>query len=214
MSHSLTLVIDFETANTQATSACAIGMVVIENQKIIHTESLKIRPPTDRFMFSYIHGITWNEVKNEPTFDEQWDLKLKQWFDRADTLVAHNIGFDSRVLKATADHYQIAVPELKKTCTVQIARNDLSIKPANLANVCQVLGIKLNHHEAMSDAMASAYIYLYHQTGIEYWKTDKTRKVAAPGPLEIDIEKMGALNSEKSLALMKKLLKSPKSRSK
>jgi DNA polymerase-3 subunit epsilon len=206
----LTLVIDFETANMNANSACAVGMVVLENHQIIHTESLMIRPPEQRFQFTAIHGITWARVALEPNFEEHWHLKLKQWFKRADTLVAHNVGFDSRVLKATAGHYSIRLPELKKVCTVQISKNQLDIKPSNLAHVSKTLGISLNHHEAMSDAMASAYIYLYSQTGDKIWQQKKAKPTEADSNLNLDLDRIGAMNSKKSLELMKSLLKGKK----
>ncbi len=163
------LVIDFETANLSPTSACALGLVVIEKDSIIHRELFMIRTPTPQFMFTHIHGITWNDVKDAPTFDTIWKEKIEPWFSKASLLVAHNIGFDERVLRATGRHYGIEIPRIKTECTVKLSRYKLAIKPANLANVSQELGITLNHHEALSDAMASAYIYLHVKTGTKPW---------------------------------------------
>lgn len=168
-SKGLTLVIDFETANTSSTSACALGMVVLDQYKIIHTESMLIRPPTQFFAFTHIHGLCWNDVKDAHSFDEVWHNRLQKWFKRAGKLVAHNIAFDDRVLTSTSQHYGIEIKPVRKECTVKLSRNDLRIYPANLANVSKTLGIELNHHEAMSDAMAAAHIYIYAKTGDKPW---------------------------------------------
>ena len=165
----VTLVIDFETANLSPTSACALGLVVIENHSIIHSERFLIRPPNELFVFTHIHGLTWKDVKNAPHFGEIWEQKLAPWFEKANLLVAHNIGFDHRVLKASAKHYGHDVPRINTDCTVKLSRYQLAISPANLANVSNLLGITLNHHEALSDAMASAYIYIYAKTGTKPW---------------------------------------------
>jgi DNA polymerase-3 subunit epsilon len=165
----LTLVIDFETANYSPTSACSLGFVAIEGNQIVHQESFFIRPPTEQFMFTHIHGLTWDHVKDAPTFADHWEGRLKPWFDRAKRLVAHNVSFDERVLRSTGAHYQLDIPRIKTECTVKLSRYKLGISPANLKNVSDTLGIELNHHEAMSDAMASAYIYLHVTTGEKPW---------------------------------------------
>ena len=84
-----------------------------------------------------------------------------------------NIQFDARVLKATAEHHQISLPVKPTECTVHLARNQLKITPAKLNNVCDVLKIPLKHHEALSDSLASAYIYLHAKTGEKPWLTGK-----------------------------------------
>ncbi len=221
------LVIDFETANTSATSACAIGAILLENNEIIQKYSTFIKPPSSVFQFTYIHGITWDQVKNSPTFKEMWDQEFKAMYESVDLVVAHNIGFDSRVLKATAEHHGIKLPHKPTDCTVKIARNQLEIKPAKLDNVCKELKIPLTHHEALSDSLASAYIYIYAKTGEKPWLTgkpttlqyemivdDATPITALPPKARTkeDREKewsdaISSMNSEKSKNLLASLLK-------
>jgi len=110
-----------------------------------------------------------------------WESELGSMYESADLLVAHNIGFDSRVLKATAEHHAIKMSDKPTACTVKIARGDLKITPAKLDNVCRVLDIPLQHHEALSDSLASAYIYIYAQTGEKHWlKKSSGEKVYEP----------------------------------
>lgn len=163
------LVLDFETANTHATSACSVGFVVLENFKVVHEAMALIKPPMSVFQFTSIHGITWNQVKNERPFSEVWDEVLSPWYLKSKLFIAHNVSFDQRVLHACGTHYGIKIPRMKTECTVKLARYKLGIKPANLANVSKHLEIELNHHEALSDAQASANIYIHVKTGEKPW---------------------------------------------
>ena len=44
-------------------------------------------------------------------------------------------------------------------CTFRIYQK-MGFKPARLNSCCEVMGIELNHHEALSDARACAQLYL------------------------------------------------------
>ena len=155
--------IDFETANPKRNSACAIGLVRVEGGQIVKECSLLIRPPSRWFKFTYIHSITWDDVRDKPTFKEIWP-EIAPFILAGDFLVAHNAPFDHSVLKSTCHHYGIPLPELKFKCTVRLARYGLGIRPAKLSNVCRVLGIPLeNHHDALCDAKACAQIMLRAQ---------------------------------------------------
>lgn len=157
MSNSSFLAIDFETANYASDSACAIGLVRVRNGKIESNEHFLIKPPSREFVFTYIHGLTWNHVASAPTFGEIWP-KLKPFFDDIEFVVAHNVGFDRKVLASCCDRYDIELPKYKYQCTVQLARKVMGIYPTNLPTVCNRLKIELNHHDAMSDALACAKI--------------------------------------------------------
>ena len=217
------LVIDFETANTSATSACAIGAVLIEDDVITQKYYSLIKPPSSVFQFTYIHGITWEQVKDAPTFKEMWEKDFASLYQSASLIVGHNIGFDARVLKATAEHHQVNLPEKPTECTVKLARNQLEIKPAKLDNVCKTLQIPLEHHQALSDSLASAYIYLYAKTGEKPWLTgcapikqyefivDETPLTALPTSapkIAVNIEdSISELNTPESRARFVELLK-------
>ncbi|MBS4028671.1 MAG: 3'-5' exonuclease [Ignavibacteriales bacterium] len=153
------LAIDFETANYYPDSACALGFARVENNTIVQKDCYLIRPPTRWFVFSELHGITWDDVKDKPTFGELWNT-MKTHFHDVDFVVAHNASFDKRVLAGCCATYRVAMPKVKFKCTVEYSRNILGIKPANLPNVCKELGIPLNHHDAASDTEACAKIML------------------------------------------------------
>lgn len=153
------LAIDFETSDYAADSACSIGLVRVENGIITGEYTHLIRPPRRIMRFTDVHGIRWNDVENMPTFGEIWQ-NILPLFKEIHFLVAHNASFDRRVLNACCEHYGITTPEMPFRCTVQVARNHFKIKPAKLSNVCDVLGIDLTHHEALSDARACAKIMI------------------------------------------------------
>ena len=153
------LAIDFETANYSRDSACSIGIVRVEKNKIVHKAVHLIRPPSRDFIFTYIHGITWNDVKSAPTFKEVWK-NIKSYFEGIDFLAAHNAGFDSGVLKACCSTHGIIPPDTPFKCSMALARKIWNLRPTKLSDVCNHLAIELNHHEALSDAHACAQIIM------------------------------------------------------
>lgn len=151
--------IDFETANYAANSACAVGLVKVVGGEIAELMVHLIRPPTRQFTFTHIHGLRWSDVAKAADFGALWPV-IANFLEGAEFLAAHNASFDRGVLRACCASYKIAAPTLPFKCTVQLARRVLDIRPTKLSDVCRVLEIPLNHHEALSDAMACAKIVL------------------------------------------------------
>ena len=151
--------IDFETADYGRDSACAVALVKVENDRIVDREFSLIRPPRREFVFSYLHGITWDMVRNAPTFGDLWP-GLERWLRGVEFLAAHNASFDRGVLEACCRGAGLAVPEYPFECTVRMARSVFGIYPTRLDCVCGALGIPLVHHQADSDAEACARIVL------------------------------------------------------
>jgi DNA polymerase-3 subunit epsilon len=151
--------IDFETADHGPDSACAVGLVRVEGMKVVGRESLRIRPPRRRFLFTYIHGITWEMVQDAPDFAEAWP-RLAPLLDGASVLAAHNAPFDRRVLAACCAAARLSAPDLPFVCTVQLARRRWGLRPNDLPSVCRRLGIGLIHHDPLSDAEACARIVI------------------------------------------------------
>lgn len=153
------LALDFETANRRADSACAIGLVRVEANQIVQRDYFLIRPPQQWFEFSFIHNIHWEDVATQPHFGELWH-KLNRHFSEIDFIAAHNASFDRRVLHACCETYGVDKPSQDFICTVQLARRVWKIYPTKLPNVCDRLGILLDHHQALSDAEACAQIVI------------------------------------------------------
>ena len=151
--------IDFETANREPNSACAIGVSIVRDGRLVDTVTSLIKPPSRYFEFTYIHGLTWQDVRKAPDFGEVWQ-ELWPLIADLDHFAAHNAPFDRKVLQTCCRAHGIPVPEKKFVCTVQVARAMFSIRPTKLPNVCARLDIPLNHHDAHSDAEACARILI------------------------------------------------------
>lgn len=170
---SVFVAIDFETADQGRDSACSVGLVRVEHGAITQKVVQLLRPPRleggdlftpapAEFMFTYIHGIKPQQVLDAPTFAQAWP-KLAPILKGADFVAAHNAPFDSGVLNACCEAAGLPKPAHRFVCTVRLARSTWSIYPTKLNNVCQQLKIELNHHEALSDALACAQIVIAAQ---------------------------------------------------
>jgi len=151
--------LDFETADYGRDSACALGLVRVENRQIVRRTYSLIKPPRRRFVFTYLHGITWEDVANQPTFGELWP-NFAPLLEGIDFLAAHDDSFDRTVLQKCCEAVGLAPPQIPFRCTVQLARQTWNIYPTKLNHVCDHLGITLKHHQAASDAEACALIVM------------------------------------------------------
>lgn len=151
--------IDFETANYSADSACAVGVVIVEGNRIIERAYSLIRPPTREFSFTHIHGLTWSDVSHAPYFSQVWP-EIRARLTGVGFVAAHNALFDRNVLSSCCDSYGLPAFRKRFVCTVQVAREVWNIYPTKLPDVCARLRIPLRHHEADSDAEACARIVI------------------------------------------------------
>ena len=155
--------IDFETATGYPESACAVGIVTVQDGIITDEYHTLIQPPNNEYWYRnvMVHGIKPIETINTKTFDSLFPEIQKRLFGRK--IVAHNESFDRNVLLRTMKYYGLYYDELEIAdrweCTCRIYRAK-GYKPANLQYCCDRNSIVLNHHEALSDARACAQLYL------------------------------------------------------
>ena len=141
-------------------SACSVGVVLVKNGRIAQRYQRLIRPPRRAFAFTHIHGLTWQDVRDSPSFARIWP-GLRALLDKADFLVAHNAPCDRGVLNACCRAAGVAPPKQEFFCSMRIARARWRDLPGlNLAVVCRHLQIPLEHHNALSDAEACATIVI------------------------------------------------------
>lgn len=153
--------IDFETANSSPLSICQVGIIVFKDGELVFEYDNYIKPPLGYDEFNFynvrVHGITESDVENAL----QWNQAYKhfsKYFDNA-VFVAHNASFDMRVLKNINEHYGISLKPSEYYCTVELSRKVFPYLPNHKLNtVSKHLDIDLNHHDAKSDAHASAMI--------------------------------------------------------
>ena len=157
---SCVVALDFETSDKYADSACALGMSRMEDGRVVDNWYSLIRPPRSTVYFTEIHGLTWDMLKDQPTFAELWP-QIASFLRGAELLVAHNASFDRRVLLGCCRAFGIEAPDIPFACTVKGSRRGLRLPHHRLNDVCAYLGLELDHHNAASDAQAAAGIYLY-----------------------------------------------------
>jgi len=164
------IALDFETANEQRASVCAVGVARVFDGKVVERRSWLVRPPAMRFngINISIHGITAEDVVDAPLFDELWS-EIKPILTSG-TVIAHNAGFDMSVLRHTLEVYGIPFPPIRYLCTVTLARAAWPALPNHKLNTVSAhLGLSLNHHDAEQDAVACAGVSLHccRQYGVE-----------------------------------------------
>jgi DNA polymerase-3 subunit epsilon len=156
--------IDFETATSKRTSACAVGIVSVENGIIVDEYHVLIQPPNNEYNWHNIqvHGITERHTINAPTFDQVFpEIKRRL---QGKTIVAHNESFDRSVLQKTMiengfNYSELSISE-RWECTMKLCKANNRYPSGKLNECCIVDNIELIHHEALSDARACAELYL------------------------------------------------------
>jgi len=155
--------IDFELANGVRSSVCSVGIVVVENGEIIDNYYSLVQPPQNKYHWgnSRVTKISAKDTVNSPTFKEIFPEIQKRLQGRK--MVAHNEGFDRDVLKTVMKYYKLRYKSLqlpeKWEDTVEIFQN-LGAKSAKLNRLSESFGIEIEHHNALSDARATAMLYL------------------------------------------------------
>lgn len=155
--------IDFELATADYNSVCSVGIVNVQDGVIVNEYYSLVRPPENKYMWqtTRVHGIKPRDTLHAPTFAELFPtLRLLL---EGQKMVAHNEAFDRSVLQKTMIHYGLKykllrLPE-KWECTSRLYRSKGFLK-TKLNVCCEIMGIQLEHHDALSDARGSALLYL------------------------------------------------------
>lgn len=155
--------IDFELATAAYTSVCAVGIVKVEKGKIVDQFHSLVQPPKNQYMWqtTRVHGIKPKDTLAAPTFLELFPT-IENYL-KGSRMVAHNEKFDREVLIKTMKMYELDYKMLQLSpiweCTSEIYRKK-GFKRTKLSICCHIMGIELHHHDPLSDAMASAQLYL------------------------------------------------------
>ena len=153
--------LDFETANSDRASVCAVGAVRVRDGVVVDTLRSLVRPPEGYADFERInvsiHGITAADVTDAP----QWPTVFAKLmaFAGSDVIVAHNAAFDMSVLLNACGVTDIDWPELDSFCTMRLAKAVLTVPSYSLPWVVDHLGLgAFDHHDPLEDARASAQV--------------------------------------------------------
>ena len=164
--------IDFETATGKRNSACAVGIVTVENGIITDEYYMLIKPPNNEYNRHtiQIHGITPKNTVNAPTFADIYSEIKKRL--QGKTVVAHNESFDRSVLQKTMaennlDYCELNISE-RWECTMNYAEQMTNIHRENLMNV--VL-LKILNCNIMKHFLTHELVQIY----IRYAKNNKIK---------------------------------------
>ena len=152
--------IDFETANNERSSVCSVGVVIVRNGEIVDSFYSLIQPEPDYYNFwcSQVHGLCREDTEEAPVFPDVW----KQIMPKIEglPLVAHNKMFDEGCLRAVFQVYQMDYPDYEFYDTLEASRQQMpELTNHQLHTVAAACGYDLkNHHHALSDAEACAWI--------------------------------------------------------
>jgi DNA polymerase-3 subunit epsilon len=154
------LAIDVETANSQKSSICQIGIAMAQEDGKIETLGILIDPHQsfDKFNIN-LHGIDHDTIRGASTFEAA--LQALRPFLERHILIQHS-NFDRVAFDDACLRYDI--PKLTSSWidSVQIARNAWPELKGNgghgLASLKKHLNLKFKHHDAEHDAHAAAQV--------------------------------------------------------
>ena len=168
------LAIDVETANERRTSICQIGIVQSENG-IVSDSFISLLNPEEYFdgMNVMVHGINEEDVQGAPKFIEMWD-NINSLLDNQ--IVISHSSFDRVAIQKACDKYELPHPNCQWLDSMKMVRrtwNEFSSRGYGLSNVCDHLGFEFQHHDALEDARACAFIaneiLKTSEKSLEYW---------------------------------------------
>ena len=153
--------IDVETANADMSSICQIG-VAYYREGLLLEEWKSYIDPDDFFDWINIsiHGIDESVVRGSPRLPKIAET-LYRFLDHK-VVVCHT-HFDRVSIRKAFDKYGIRHPENIWIDSARVARRtwkEFAWGGYGLHNICETLGYKFNHHDALEDAKAAAYILL------------------------------------------------------
>ncbi|GAA4310149.1 exonuclease domain-containing protein [Nibribacter koreensis] len=156
------IALDFETATADRDSPCEIGLTYVKEGQVVDTESWLIKPRSFPYFAPFnvsIHGITPQDVADEPEFHDLWEV-LRPRLEN-NLIVAHNAGFDLSVLRRTLASYSIPFPSLDYACSYIMSRKAWpGLASYNLKSLCSQHSIRPGHHRAAADSRACAELTL------------------------------------------------------
>lgn len=154
--------IDLETATSDRSSICQIGITEVIDGKPQEPKSWLVKPEGNIYdsMNIWIHGITPEDTKNCPSFPEVW--KEVQPYLQNKIVVAHNTSFDMYALRDAFNKYKMEYPTFDYFCSLRIARSVIKgCYSYSLDVVANHLGLEFGvHHKADSDSLGCALILL------------------------------------------------------
>lgn len=164
------LAIDFETATSERTSICEVGICMVKDRRIVETRSWLVQPENNRYSpFNIrVHGIRPTDTEDAPSFPEVWEEIERLYLDDFDTIIAHNVAFDRSCLEAAARLHRLTLPHITWGCSLSVARRIYNFSCNRLGALCDRFGIiQGTHHRGGDDAEMCARLFLHEIEDME-----------------------------------------------
>lgn len=153
------IAVDVETASRHQGSICQIGLACFDDGALAWQWSALVDPEGEFDPFNIdIHGITPERVAGAAKWPAVVECIAGSL--REQTIVSHT-RFDQIALAAASERYGLELPNCRWIDSHAIARHVWpEMGRHRLRDLCETLGIELNHHDALSDATACGRIIL------------------------------------------------------
>lgn len=168
------VVIDVETANSDYSSICQVGVASFKNGELADAWVSLVNPETPFGSFNVsIHGISAHQVKDAPTWLEIYPQVASRLQER---IVVSHTQFDRVALERACLRANLPECECEWLDSAQVVRMawpEFSRSGYGLTNVAEHFGIEYEAHDALEDARCAGLILLraVEYTGIspEQW---------------------------------------------
>lgn len=153
--------LDVETANADRSSICSVGIVEFRDGVAVR-EWYSLIDPQQYFdaMNVSIHGITLDDVVGAPTFSDVYPFIEEMVGGH---VVFSHMTFDETAMVSACEHNDLPAlsciwadsAKLARRAWEQCKKSGYGLKP-----VCEIIGFKFAHHNALEDAKACGMIVL------------------------------------------------------
>lgn len=155
-------VIDVETANQRRASICQVGIVQVQSGEIQNEWMWLVNPEAEFAWFNKrLLRVKVDDVVKGPTFPQVYP-QIRDLLSGAIT-VSHS-DFDRQAIDQSIDRYGLPLLDTKWLDSVALARKAWPDRAGQdgygLDQLAEFLGIGFEHHDALEDARAAAWITL------------------------------------------------------
>jgi len=200
------LVLDVETANSNAHSICQIGLVKYEGGQSVDEFSTLIDPEESFFWKNVeVHGIDKIVVRGKPRFVDIAD-QLREYLEGV--ICVHHGGGDMKSINDSFGMHDLTLPDcvwLNSTVIVRRSWDQFKTKGYGLPSIAKHLGIHYKAHDALEDARATGKVVMgaIDKTGIsiEEWVI-KIEAEKNAGDWEVSVSREGNSNGRMFGAVM------------
>lgn len=161
------LAVDVETANQSRGSICQIGIARYVDGIMTGGWS-RLVDPEERFQAinTRIHGISPEEVRGEKSFLDLYPVLYRLLHGKV--CISHS-DFDVQAIDQACRKYSLKTPQAKWIDTAAAARSQAPTGYAGgfkLDTLCEFIGYKFKHHDALEDAAACGQVFLAAESGL------------------------------------------------